>query len=147
MPNAHRGEIEAELGGRPMRLVLTLGALAELEAAFAAADLLALAERFERGRLSARDVARVLGAGLRGAGNGLSDEEVMHLTCADGAAGLMRVVTRLLAATFGAGGDDGAPAGPGGPATVPHPWRAFLGRRRWRSASAISDSPRARSGR
>lgn len=119
MANAHRGEIEAELGGRPMRLVLTLGALAELEDAFAAGDLLALAERFERGRLSARDVARVLGAGLRGAGNALSDDEVMRLTCAGGAAGLMRVVTRLLAVTFGAEEGDRVPAG--GPGAASHP--------------------------
>ncbi len=35
MPNLHRGEIEAEIGGKRRRLVLTLGALAELEAAFA----------------------------------------------------------------------------------------------------------------
>ena len=55
MPNRHRGEIEAELGGERRTLVLTLGALAELELAFEAADLLALAERFERGRVSARD--------------------------------------------------------------------------------------------
>jgi tail tube GTA-gp10-like protein len=34
MPNLHRGEIAAEIGGARRRLVLTLGALAELEAAF-----------------------------------------------------------------------------------------------------------------
>ena len=42
MPNLHRGEIEAEIGGVRRRLVLTLGALAELEAAFGADDLTAL---------------------------------------------------------------------------------------------------------
>ncbi len=36
MPNHHRGEIEAEIGGARRTLVLTLGALAELEAAFGA---------------------------------------------------------------------------------------------------------------
>src|SRR5258705_468458 len=49
MPNLHRGEIEAEIGGVRRRLVLTLGALAELEAAFGADDLAALAERFGSG--------------------------------------------------------------------------------------------------
>ena len=39
MANRHRGEIEAEIGGAKRRLVLTLGALAELEAAFGADDL------------------------------------------------------------------------------------------------------------
>jgi hypothetical protein len=39
MANRHRGEIEAVLDGRPRTLCLTLGALAELEAAFGAQDL------------------------------------------------------------------------------------------------------------
>ena len=76
MPNLHRGEIEAEIGGVRRRLVLTLGALAELEAAFGADDLTALAERFGAGRLSARDLTRIIGAGLRGAGKAISDDEV-----------------------------------------------------------------------
>ena len=45
--------------------MLTLGALAELEAAFGAADLVALTERFGSGRLTARDLTRIIGAGLR----------------------------------------------------------------------------------
>jgi hypothetical protein len=51
MANRHRGEIEAEIGGAKRRLVLTLGALAKLEAAFGADDLVALTERFGTGRL------------------------------------------------------------------------------------------------
>ena len=50
MPNRYRGAIVAEFGGRRRTLVLTLGALAELEAAFGADDLAALAERFGSGR-------------------------------------------------------------------------------------------------
>jgi len=50
MANRHRGEIEADIGGARRRLVLTLGALAELEDAFGAEDLVALAERFGSGR-------------------------------------------------------------------------------------------------
>ena len=76
MPNLHRGEIEAEIGGAQRRLVLTLGALAELEAAFGADDLVALAERFGTGRLKARDLVRIIAAGLRGAGEAVSDDEV-----------------------------------------------------------------------
>src|SRR6266446_596226 len=76
MANIHRGEIEAEIGGAKRRLVLTLGALAELEAAFGADDLVALAERFGVGRLKARDLACIIGAGLRGAGETVSDEDV-----------------------------------------------------------------------
>ena len=56
--NRRRGEISAELDGKEYRLCLTLGALAELEAAYAADDLGALVERFSRGRLSALDMIR-----------------------------------------------------------------------------------------
>jgi hypothetical protein len=101
MPNHRRGEIEAELGGERRTLVLTLGALAELEAAFGAEDLVALAERFQRGRMSARDAIRILGAGLRGGGAEISDAEVARLAADRGAAGYVRIVAELLAATFG----------------------------------------------
>lgn len=100
MPNLHRGEIEAELGGERRRLVLTLGALAELEAAFGAEDLAALATRFGAGRLAARDLIRVIGAGLRGAGEAVADNDVACMTVADGAAGYVRVAAALLHATF-----------------------------------------------
>ncbi len=56
MANRHRGEIEAEIGGSTRTLVLTLGALAELEDAFGADDLGALTERFASGRLKAGTV-------------------------------------------------------------------------------------------
>src|SRR6476660_5230816 len=67
MPNPHRGEIAARLDGAPYRLCLTLGALAELEHAFGDTDMLALAERFQAGRLSAREAVRIIAAGLLGA--------------------------------------------------------------------------------
>jgi hypothetical protein len=102
MPNRHRGEIEAELGGERRTLVLTLGALAELESAFAAGDLVALAERFEKGRMSARDAIRVIAAGLRGAGEDISDDEVARLQARGGAADYVKIVGELLAVTFGA---------------------------------------------
>lgn len=104
MPNTHRGEISADLGGRQRTLVLTLGALAELESAFGASDLVALAERFGTGRLSARDLVRIIGAGLRGAGEMVSDDEVAAMAIDGGAAGYVRVAADLIAATF-----DGAP--------------------------------------
>jgi hypothetical protein len=101
MANRHRGEIEAELGGTKRTLVLTLGALAELESAFGAGDLVALAERFEKGRMSATDAIRIIGAGLRGAGETMSDDDVAQLAAPGGAAGYVRIVSDLLAATFG----------------------------------------------
>lgn len=105
--NRRRGEIAAELDGRPFRLCLTLGALAELEAAFAADDLGKLVERFSSGKLSALDMMRIIGAGLRGAGEAVSDEDVGHMSVEGGVAGFAAIVSDLLMTTFGgtAGGD------------------------------------------
>ena len=101
MPNLHRGEIEACLDGKPFRLCLTLSALAELEHTFGHEDMLALAERFQSGRLSARDAQRIIGAGLRGAGAEIADEVVGRMQTDGGAAGFVDIVARLLSATFG----------------------------------------------
>jgi len=101
MANLHRGEIEAQFGGRVYRLCLTLGALAELENAFGADDLVALAARIEKGRLRARDLVTIISCGLRGAGATLSDGEVAALTHAHGLPGYVDVAGRLLMATFG----------------------------------------------
>ncbi len=100
MANAHRGEIEAVLDGKPLTLCLTLGALAELEHAFGGEDMLAIAERFETGRIRAEDAIRVIGAALRGAGNDISDAQVANMSIDGGAAGYVRTVARLLNATF-----------------------------------------------
>jgi hypothetical protein len=75
--------------------------LAELEHAFASDDMLALAERFQKGRLSARDAQRIIGAGLRGAGYEIADEAVGRMRTEGGAAGFVDIVARLLTATFG----------------------------------------------
>ena len=101
MPNKHRGEIEAHLGGRTRTLVLTLGALAELEAAFGADDLPALSERFATGRLKASDLTRIIAAGLRGAGESVSDEQVAAMVTDGGARGYVQIAAALLSATFG----------------------------------------------
>ncbi len=66
MTNAARGEVVLEIGGRPCVLCLTMGALAELEAAFGAADPAALGARLKS--LSGEDLRVVLGALLRGGG-------------------------------------------------------------------------------
>lgn len=99
--NRRRGEVTATLDGAEHRLCLTLGALAELESTYAASDLNALVERFSSGRLSAVDLIRIVGAGLRGAGEPLSDETVAAMHCEGGVPGFAQVVSDLLAATFG----------------------------------------------
>ena len=101
MANRHRGEIEAELGGKAYTLVLTLGALAEIEDAYGGEDMIAIAERFEGGRIRASDAIKVIGAGLRGAGETISNDDVAKLSVPGGAAGYLRIVAELLKATFG----------------------------------------------
>ncbi|MCC2098545.1 MAG: gene transfer agent family protein [Hyphomicrobiales bacterium] len=108
MANLHRGEIAAELGGRTYTLCLTLGALAELEAAFGAGDLVALAERFETARLSANDILKIIGCGMRGGGNVLSNSEIAALPAVEGLKGYADIAARLLAATFGTRDEEGA---------------------------------------
>ncbi len=114
MANRHRGEIDARLDGRTFRLCLTLGALAELEHAFGDSDMVALAQRFESGRLRAQDCVRIIGAGLRGSGHDIADEAVSRMHADGGIHEFVTIVARLLQATFGSA--DEAPVPP-----VPNP--------------------------
>lgn len=98
--NRRRGETVARLDGTEHRLCLTLGALAELETAFGVDDLGDLASRFSSGRFSARDLARIVAAGLRGAGETVADEDVLAMRCAEGVGGFVAIVADLLSATF-----------------------------------------------
>jgi hypothetical protein len=107
MPNSRRGEVALTLGGAPYTLCLTLGALAELEAAFGVGDLGALAERFGSGRLASRDLLLLLAVALRGGGHPLSDAEVAALPLSEGIEPVARALAALLLATFG-----GEPANP-----------------------------------
>lgn len=72
--NKARGEVVLDVSGRPVRLCLTLGALAELEAAF---DVVSLAELGERlTHLTASDLITVLSALTHGGGAGMSTAEL-----------------------------------------------------------------------
>ena len=101
MANRRRGEIDATIDGQPFVLCLTLGALAELEAAMEAEDLNGIAERFEQGRVSSRDLIAIIGAGLRGAGNPISNTDLERMHIDGGATGAAKIAADLLAATFG----------------------------------------------
>lgn len=101
MANPQRGEIDAEIGGETMTLCLTLGALAELEARLQTGDLNGLVERFSEGRISARDLTAILGAGLRGAGHPVTDDDLARLSIEGGLRGAAEIAVRLLKATFG----------------------------------------------
>lgn len=100
MVNRHRGEVAAELGGKTYTLCLTLGALAEIESAYGDMDLIAIAERFETGRIGANDAIKIIGAGLRGAGNAISNDELANMNVIGGATGYLKIVSQLLTATF-----------------------------------------------
>jgi hypothetical protein len=58
--NRARGEVALSIDGAPVRLCLTLGALAELEAAFDVAGFAALGERLAA--MSAADLITILAA-------------------------------------------------------------------------------------
>jgi hypothetical protein len=116
MANRQRGEIDALIDGRRYTLCLTLGALAELEAALGADDLVGLAERFSAGRLRATDATRVIGAALRGAGNDIDDQAVAQMRFENGAIGMAALVAELIAITFGAEPGTGPAANPAPPA-------------------------------
>jgi hypothetical protein len=111
MPNRRRGEVGLELGGARYTLCLTLGALAELEDAFGAADLQALAARFADGRLSAGDLAKLLGVALRGGGHDITDAEVAALPLERGLEPVVQALTACLVVTFGAGENPPPPQG------------------------------------
>lgn len=101
MANAHRGDVDLVLPSGSYPLRLTLGALAEIEAALAAPDLVALGQRMQAGALSARDLIVLTGAALRGGGGTLSDREMAaQLTAADVPA-VVDALGRLFALTFG----------------------------------------------
>lgn len=89
MVNRVRGEAALEAGGRQYRLLLTLGALAEIEDGLGLDDLSGVAARLKAVR--AADLAIVAAALLRGAGHDMCPAEVLRLPCDLGA--LTRAVT------------------------------------------------------
>lgn len=100
MANPYAGEVEVVLDGTPHRARLTLGALAELEAALGEGSLVDLVERFEAGRFSSRDVLALVVAGLRGGGWQGRAEDLRAVEIAGGPLGAARVAAQLLARAF-----------------------------------------------
>lgn len=98
MANARRGEIPAELGGREVKLWLTLGGLAELEHGLGAGDLAALGERLGRGRIAAREVMLILRCA---SAEPALDAAAIDALPASELPACLDAVARLLDATFG----------------------------------------------
>jgi len=93
MVNRVRGEALLEAGGRQYRLLLTLGALAEIEDGLGLDDLSQVAARLAHTR--AADLAIVAAALLRGGGHEMCPAEVLRLPCDLGA--LVQAVTEAFA--------------------------------------------------
>ena len=100
MANPMRGEVALWLDGRRHVCRLTLGALAELEAALESGGLIELVERFESGRFSARDVLALVLAGLRGGGWRGEAGDLRGAEIRGGVAEAARVAAVLLARAF-----------------------------------------------
>lgn len=98
--NPWAGEVALVIDGQRRVMRLTLGALAELEAALEAGSLVELVRRFEGGGFSSRDVLAVIAAGLRGGGCDLSPEALRNAVIDGGPMAAARAAAELLARAF-----------------------------------------------
>ena len=101
--NHIRGEAELIAGGKSFRLLLTLGALAEIEDGLGLADLTEVAARLKHARAS--DLAVVAAALLRGGGHEMTPADVLHLPCDLGAL-VQAVAVAFERAGLSHGGED-----------------------------------------
>ena len=105
MANPWAGEVAVLLDGQRHVAKLTLGALAELEAALEAGSLIELVERFEGRRFSTRDVLALIVAGLRGGGWKGGAEDLRTAEIRGGPVEAARVAAELLARAFALPGE------------------------------------------
>lgn len=105
MVNPWAGEVAVVLDGQRHVAKLTLGALAELEAALETGNLIELVERFEAGRFSSRDVLALLVAGLRGGGWQGSAADLRTVEIGGGPVAAARAAAELLARAFSVPGE------------------------------------------
>ena len=107
MANPWAGEVAISLNGEALVAKLTLGTLAELEADLGTGTLIELAERFESGRFSARDLLLVIAAGLRGGGWTGTVVDLRTAEIAGGPTAAVRMAAELLARAFSVPGCEG----------------------------------------
>ena len=105
MANPWAGEVAIWLDGQRHVAKLTLGALAELEAALEVGSLMELVERFESQRFSTRDVLALVVAGLRGGGWQGSAADLLTAEIGGGPIGAARAAAELLARAFSVPGE------------------------------------------
>lgn len=100
MANPWRGEVALTIDGERHLMRLTLGALAELEAGIDSGSLVELAQRFEAGGFSTRDVLALIVAGLRGGGWQGQAKDLLAADIAGGPMAATRAAAELLARAF-----------------------------------------------
>lgn len=105
MANPWAGEVAVWLDGQRHVAKLTLGALAELEAALEVGSLIELVERFEARRFSSRDVLALIVAGLRGGGWQGSAADLRTVEIGGGPVEAARAAAELLARAFSVPGE------------------------------------------
>ena len=105
MANPYAGEVALILDGQRHVAKLTLGALAELEAAMQSGSLVELVERFEGQRFSARDVTALIVAGLRGGGWRGTAADLLNVEIEGGPLEAARIAAMLLARAFSMPGE------------------------------------------
>jgi hypothetical protein len=96
MANRIRGEAELAADGKTYRLLLTLGALAEIEDGLGLDDLSCVSQRLKKVR--AADLAIVAAALMRGGGHEVSPADILRLPCD------LSALTEAVAAAFGRAG-------------------------------------------
>ena len=105
MANPWTGEVAIWLDGQRHVGKLTLGALAELEAALETGSLVDLVERFEAGRFSTRDVLALIVAGLRGGGWQGTTADLRSVEIGGGPMEAARAAAEMLARAFALPGE------------------------------------------
>jgi hypothetical protein len=105
MANPHAGEVALVIDGQRHVMRLTLGALAELEAALEVGSLVDLVERFETASFSTRDVLALIVAGLRGGGWTGRSADLVAVEIEGGPVAAARAAAELLARAFAMPGD------------------------------------------
>jgi len=106
MANPWAGEVEVWLDGQRHVAKLTLGALAELEAALETGTLIELIERFEARRFSTRDVLALVVAGLRGGGWKGTAADLRTVEIGGGLVAAARAAAEMLARAFAMPGEE-----------------------------------------
>lgn len=100
MANAYRGEVDAVINGESVTLVLTLGALAELETRLKVSSLQELGEKLASGSVGSGEVLEILRAGLCGSGHIVTDDELAQMYVEGGPRAAIKIVAELLTLTF-----------------------------------------------